>query len=209
MKHDRFRCRMSGLLLLTALVTSATASAADVQGQFSVRGAGLLSCETFNKERKAESVAYQMIGGWIDGYITAINAASANTYDITSYQSTEMLTEIIQHHCKQYPKHRLFNVLGAITRQLHAQRVDKASPMQRIAIEDKETYLYTVTIARMQRVLAKQSYLQQEAVNGRFDENTAKALREFQAAKALKPTGFPDQTTLWLLFEPRSSAAQG
>lgn len=173
---------------------------ADKSGQYSVRGAGLLSCETYLQEREADSAAHQMIGGWIDGYVSATNAHRDDTYDITSFQSTEMIGKILERHCVSNPQHRLFSVLKSMVEQLHEQRVAKASPQQMIIVDDKRTQLYNDTVLRMQTALAEHGLIKYAQISGRFDEPTSQALAQFQEERDFQPTGFPDQATLWVLF---------
>ena len=52
--------------------------------------------------------------------------------------------------------------------------------------------------------LAKEKLMKLDEVNGLFDEKTTKALAKFQKARNLQATGFPDQATLWMLFESNS-----
>ncbi|MEM7078976.1 MAG: peptidoglycan-binding domain-containing protein [Pseudomonadota bacterium] len=174
--------------------------AADKAGQYSVRGAGLLSCETYLQERAADSPAHKMIGGWIDGYLSATNAHRDDTYDITSFQSTELIGRILQRHCAEHPHHRLFSVLKSMVAQLHEQRVVDASPQQMIVVDDRRTQLYNDTILRMQMVLAERGLIKYAQISGRFDEQTSAALARFQEERNFQPTGFPDQATLWMLF---------
>ncbi|MFK7913132.1 MAG: peptidoglycan-binding domain-containing protein [Pseudomonadales bacterium] len=176
------------------------AHAADEEGRYSVRGAGLLSCEAFTKERAGATPAYQMIGGWLDGYITALNANRAQTYDITSYESTEILASILDRHCQSHPKQRLFSVVNAVTSQLHAQRISAASPRQRVVIGERSTELYNETVTRLQLALVEQGLLLHDAVSGHFDKPTATAVASYQQQLEFEPTGFPDQATLWILF---------
>ncbi len=177
------------------------AHSADKNGEFSVRGAGLLSCETYLVERNKRSEAYNMIGGWMDGYLTALNQASPATYDMTSYQSTEMLAGIVARHCTANPQHRLFAVVGGVLKKLEPQRLAQASPRQRVVVGDQETILYQETVAKMQTRLAQRHYLLLDQVNGVFNRATARALEQFQATLGFDETGFPDQSTLWHLFD--------
>lgn len=91
--------------LLLLLVTGV--QAADEQGQFSVRGAGLVNCEDFVQARQSGDQLYLVGIGWIDDYLTALNEYAADTYDITSFESTEMLVAMINRHCEIHPEDRL------------------------------------------------------------------------------------------------------
>lgn len=192
---------LTRLIAAGALLVSLSAQAADQNGHFSVRGVGLLECAAFNQERERKSTAYQMIGGWLDGYVTGANASLPHTYDILSYQSTELIAEVIHRHCLDNPQHRLFEVVTAITAKKLPERVQASTPLNKIVVGDLETFLYAATVNRLQQKLVAQGYLAEDAVTDQFSPTTAKALAAFQQAHAFQGTGFPDQATLWKLFE--------
>ncbi len=187
--------------LIALLVSSSQVLAADPDGNYSVRGVGLVDCAAFTQERARKSPAYQMIGGFIDGYLTGANASLASTYDVMSYQSTELLAEVIAQHCAANPEHRLFEVLASIARQTLPDRLQTASPLNKIVVGEKETYLYSETVQRMQTALVDLGHLQGDNVSGKFNPATASALAAFQTSVRFQSTGFPDQATLWKLFE--------
>jgi hypothetical protein len=193
---------MKSKLVISLVLSSLFAPhvfAGDDSGKFSVRGAGLIDCETFVAEKEQQSPAYMMMGGWIDGYFTGLNQMSSQTYDLTPFQSTELIATIVENHCKQNPSSRLFSVLSSIAGQLAEQRLAAESEMVRINVEEKSTVLYRETIRRMQESLAALGYLT-EPVSGEFTENTLAGMQRFQRSIAFEATGFPDQATLWKLF---------
>ena len=106
------------IVILTWLLLTA-GQAADITDRFSIRGAGLLTCDIYVSERAERSEAYLMIGGWLDGYITGVNQYAPDTYDVTSFESTELLSIIIDNHCQQNPEDRLFSVVNSILAELH------------------------------------------------------------------------------------------
>ena len=65
--------RYSNIVFLFLLFTASPANAADEQGRYAIHGAGLLKCRVFVEEKSKQSPAYMMIGGWMDGYISAVN----------------------------------------------------------------------------------------------------------------------------------------
>jgi len=184
------------------LIFSVTTYAADNQGKYSIHGAGLLKCNIFVDERKKQSPAYMMIGGWIDGYISAVNQLEKNTYDITSFTSTELLTALIDKHCAGHPDDVLAPVLSAILTKLHADRVKTASPLVIVRVGKFQTQLYKKTLADIQKKLAHKKYFNKEA-NGVWSKSLQTALLKYQQSANLKPTGFPDQKTLWHLFRSK------
>lgn len=189
------------LTMTTVLAASATAAAPD--GRHAIRGAGLLNCSNFVEERERESPAYLMIGGWIDGYITGINQYRADTYDITSYESTELIARIIENHCKKNPDDRLFTVLNSLFTRNAEDRIRESMAPVTVTVGDRTTHLYRPTIRRIQNEL-RQRRLYSEDADGMYDAGVTEAMAEFQKELDFEPTGFPDQATLWFLLNSPS-----
>ena len=186
------------VFLLLAL-PAAAASAADSQGNFALKGAGFLPCQVFVTERQKKSNIYYMIGGWLEGFISAHNKYVDNTYDITSFESLELLLWVIDDHCKSNPEDRLYSVTNSILIQLSRDRLQNYSPKVDIKSGQRTTVLYEETIRRVQARLADLG-LYKDAVDGHYTEATKSALMAFQSDNDLEMTGFPDQTTLWRLL---------
>lgn len=98
-----------------------------------MKGAGLLPCGSYVAERARQSDAYFLIGGWIEGYLSAYNRLSPDTYDITSFESAELLLSVIQSHCESHPNDRLHQVLQSMIFQLHPDRLRQESSRVEIA----------------------------------------------------------------------------
>jgi hypothetical protein len=201
MKHILRGC------LFFCLVFSVAGNAADKQGRYSIHGAGLLECKVFVDERKKQSPAYMMMGGWMDGYITAVNKLEKSTFDITSFTTTELLSVLIAQHCATHPDDLLAPVLDAILIKLHADRVKTASPLAVVRVGEFQTQLYTKTLLDIQQRLVRKGFLEKEFKKepmGMWNESVQAALRKYQKSANLEPTGFPDQKTLWHLFRSKS-----
>ena len=191
--------KLAILYLSLGLLAAGPAFAGDGEARHAVRGAGVVDCATFLAEKGAASDAYVMMGGWIDGYITAYNQLSESTYDITTFQSTELLVTVIEGHCEDNPEHRLFTVVSSIAEQLRDQRLREASPILNVRVDGKATRLYRETVARMQARLGEGGHYDGPA-SGNYDAATLEAVQSYQASIGYEPTGFPDQATLWKLF---------
>lgn len=185
--------------LLVVLVMTCHAFASDTEGEFSIRGAGLLTCENFVAARAEQSRAYLMIGGWLDGYLTGMNQYASDTYDNSSFESTELFLAIMDKHCKDNPRDRLFSVVNTIMTRLYPDRIRKGSPFITVQLGEYKTQLYQETIQRIQNALSERG-LFSDKPTGKWDENTELALKAFQTGAKLEPSGFPDQTTLWRLL---------
>jgi len=187
------------IALTTALLLTGSAFAADKDQRFSVRGAGLISCKIYTQERAKQSKVYMMIGGWLDGYITGLNEYQANTYDGTSFESTELIAAIINDHCTSHPKDGLFAVINTIMSKLKDDRIQADSPFVLIKIGNRQTQLYQETLQRLQKLLSKKGYYKGK-INGKWNSKIQQAIKTFQQKAKLKASGFPDQFTLWRLF---------
>lgn len=187
------------VIVIALLCFSPFVSAADQNGLFAIRGAGLLTCQTFVQEREAASDAYVMIGGWLDGYVTAINELSQETFDIIPYVSTELLTVLINRHCKDNPTDILYAVTNTLLANLFDERLKFSSAYVDVRVGVDQMRLYTNTIERIQTTLAAKGLLDIEA-SGKWNIATRDALVKYQESVGLKGTGFPDQATLWSLL---------
>jgi len=186
-------------ILLGLLFHSSVAAAADNEARFAMKGAGFLPCQTFTKAREDRSTLYYMIGGWVEGYVSAHNRYARDTFDILSFESLELLMSVIQNHCRTNPKDRLHGVLNGLLVSLAPDRLRAVSPRVQITDGDRQTALRRETIRRIQSRLQKRG-LYQGAIDGRFTDATRSALIAFQSDLDFETTGFPDQTTLWRLL---------
>lgn len=178
-----------------------TACSATDDEEYAIRGAGLIDCQAFLTEQEKQSRAYLMIGGWIDGYITGINQYAADTYDVTSFESTELFVEIIKNHCLKNPQDRLFPVINSIIAQRWPHRIKEKSPLVGVTLGEMSVPLYRESIVRIQERLSDKGFYSSPTASGTFDAETITALAKFQETlEGFEVTGFPDQATLWALL---------
>lgn len=188
-------------LALCALLShpAGAALAADGDSKFAMKGAGFLPCQVYVSERGKRSELYYMIGGWVEGYVSAYNRLTPDTFDVLSFESLELLLAVMHEHCEANPDDRLHAVLGAMIEQMAPDRIRAESTRVEIAHEAHRTRLYRETIRRVQTELAELGLYHGEA-DGRFSDQTRSALIAFQSDIGFEMTGFPDQTTLWRLL---------
>lgn len=192
MTHVRFA-------LLALLLPMFNAFGADEAGSFAMKGAGFLPCKVYTNEREKRSNVYYMIGGWIEGYVTAHNKYVADTYDVLSFESLELLLAVIDNHCRAKPDDLLYSVVNSMVIKLQPSRLQHQSRRVPIERDERKTTLYRETIRRIQRELAARG-LYKDEITGVFDDATKAAIIAFQSDSELEMTGFPDQTTLWRLL---------
>jgi len=187
------------LALCLLLAQPAAGWAADDAGRFAMKGAGLLPCGVYVRERERRSNAYYLIGGWIEGYISAYNRFAEATFDMLSFETSELLLAVIDEHCRSNPNDPLHGVLDGMLAKLAAQRIRSESPRVEIVEGERRTRLYRETVRRVQAALAGRGLYHGE-VDGRFDDATRSAVIALQSDLGFETTGFPDQTTLWRLL---------
>jgi hypothetical protein len=181
------------------LLFAADARPADKDGQYAIRGAGLISCAIYNQERAARSNVYLVTAAWVDGYITGINQYAPQTYDVLSFEGTELLMSILTEHCKSNPTDPVFGVLASLFRKLWPDRVTGKSEKTTIVMAERDARHYVELIKRAQKKLrAKRFY--SGAISGNYSPQTVEAMKRYQKSIGFDPTGFPDQLTLWRLM---------
>ncbi len=192
--------RLHALLVVSLLATCPLAQGADANGQFAIKGAGLLSCKDFVQARKDRTPQYLQFGGWMEGYLSATNRYEGDTFDLVPWQSSAVLATWLTSFCERNPEVQFVRAVAALANTLGPTRLTTRS--EALGFEGGETtgYIYADTLRRAQQRLVDLGLLK-GTVSGSLDEGTRAALRRFQGASALDPTGLPDQATLAKLLQ--------
>lgn len=172
-----------------------TAQAADGDGRFMVKGAGISRCEDFSAAVAERGAAFYSYAGWIEGYLSAMNRYEAGVYDHASWHSTDMLMAAIDRACEQQPQASFHAMVNQLANSLRRNAIAEQSPLVPIQNERIGMVLYAETLRRLQAALRQRGFKGVE-VSGAFDVSTREALLEFQKSRGLEPTGLPDQPTL-------------
>ena len=191
------------LCLTLFLLTVHGAQAADDGGRFAIKGAGLMTCQQYTAARTQKLPVVYSLLGWLDGYITAQNELSPDTFDVAAWESTDLFSRILDSHCRDHPDDRFFSVVRSVVTEIRARRLKKDSPLIPVRNGNDVMVLYQETLRRAQAALAKLGLYDGEA-DGQFSDQTERALALFQSKNGIKATGLPDQVTLWRLFRPSS-----
>lgn len=193
----------SPLLLLLGLIIAATpAAAADSQKRFAPRGVGLANCEQFLKALNERQENVYLIGGWIEGYVSAVNQLTPGLFDAVPWQSTESLVALVKQNCQQNPKERFFTVINSMIAFFSQEGLKESSPRIIAEAGGKKIAIYQATMREIQQKLVDKGYLK-GAPDGQFGPKTKTALEAYQKAEKLQVTGLPDQMTLWRLLGPK------
>jgi len=193
-------------LLVCCFCWLSSSHAADANKNFSIRGVGALPCEAYLQEIEKKSNVAFMIGGWLDGYVTATNRHTPDTYDALSFENTELVANLLAAHCKTHPKDPLYAVLSALLVKLQDDRLRAQSPRVKGKVGDREFTIYAEVLQRVQRKLSTLGLYFGDP-EPEFGEKTREALAAFQRDNNMQATGMPDQATLWRLLRQSSGNA--
>ncbi len=196
--------RRALLSFLAATLRSLEASAADSGGQFAVDGFGGSSCEGFVTAKSESSDAYWMFLGWLDGYMTGINQYAPETYDITPWQSQNLLAALFEKFCARNPGANFFAVANKMVVELRDDRLRESSAPVVAKVGERSIAVYRETLRRVQVLLEEGGHYRGE-VDGLFGPNTRRALESYQKQAGLTITGLPDQATLFKLLSPSAA----
>ncbi len=188
------------LLACALLALTTAARAADEHDRFAVKDVGLSTCAQFVAAREAKSPEYFRFGGWLNGYLTAVNRYQPQTFDMAPWQSPGMLTAWLAQLCRKDPETPFVRAVTALANKLGADRLQTHSEMLTLTNGTQFTGIYEAVLRRVQQRLTALGYKGIEA-DGRFEPPTRAALEAFQRDKALDPTGLPDPATLAKLLQ--------
>jgi len=73
-----------------------TAQAADSQGRFATKGAGRVACSEHLKAAADRTEVFPRFLGWLEGYVSAINQFTPDTYDITPFVDMQIMANAVE-----------------------------------------------------------------------------------------------------------------
>ncbi|WP_308914867.1 peptidoglycan-binding domain-containing protein [Jannaschia sp. LMIT008] len=188
-------------LAVCASLTVSSAFAADGEGRFAIEGGGLLTCVDYLSAMEWRSPDVPAYGGWIEGYVTALNQQFDGIYDLTPWQTTESLLSLMSSICRQLPSDtRTAEALDRMVRLLLPDALREKSRV--VALEgenDTAIAIYAAVLDQINDALRDKGHAIAQA-DGYFGRDTQAGLRAVQAEAGLTVTGMPDQRTLFVLL---------
>jgi hypothetical protein len=178
-----------------ALLIGTGAQAADSEGRFAVKGAGISECSRYVEEWEKKSEVFYAYGGWIEGYITATNQYLPETYDIAPWETTTLLAALLAEHCKKAPELPFIHAVRAMIAAIRDERLQESSVLIMAESGDRGVRLYREIIRRLQAGL-KDAGLYAGEADGLYNEATRGAITRYQEQEGLEQSGLPDQPTL-------------
>ena len=192
--------RLASAALLAASLGTA-APAADADGRFAIEGGGLQTCADFGGAVEWRTQDVGAYGGWIEGYLTALNQSHRGVYDITPWQTTESLLSLLRSVCRQLPDEtRVALALDRLVDVLMPQALLAESPIVAVDAGAGTAFaMYVEVLDRINMALRARGH-EVVAIRGHFGDDTRAGLRAVQAEAGLAQTGLPDQRTLFVLL---------
>jgi len=203
----RRRARPRAALVATVLLASAApAIAADADGNYAVKGAGMARCADFLAAReRGDEKAVFMFAGWAEGFVSAANLYEDDTFDAAPWQGTDVLAVLLSAACRRTPDDAFHLAVARVMRELFPARLDTASARVVVGEGERELVIYDAVVGRVRRRLAALDYLDAAEPDAGWNASAADALGRFQADRGLDATRVPDQLTLLYLFTDAGS----
>ncbi len=180
---------------MAALLLAGPASAADVEGRFSIEGVGKMACARFAEVHDADAPEIGAVAAWVDGYVTAHNRLMRETFDLTPWQTSRVVLAQLGQYCVANPDASLEAGASELIAYLGADRLRMAEDIVGLSNGRNAVFAYASVIASVESALGDRGH-----PIGSGENATSKALEAFQRAQRMEVTGLPDQNTLLRLF---------
>ena len=170
---------------------------ADSNDAFAIKGAGVATCSKFIEFHQKKDNTYLIFGGWLEGYLTAINQQQTNTFDLAPWQSTQLMLIAAEALCKQKPDMPFQSAVQILIAELMPQKITQGGKFMPI-----DKYLYQEEVVKRIKNALKSHNLYSGNINdAQYDEKLKTAVKKFQKSVQQPQTGLPDQGTLYELFK--------
>jgi len=188
------------MLIATHLAGATAGHAADENGSFAVDGVGSQTCRAYidaidSKDQRLLA-AY---ASWMQGFVTGYNVLAEETFDITPWQSPELLILKMQSFCNANPETPFVRGVGGLIASLQANRISELSEKVDIRQDGQTLSLYREVLDAVRNTLGELGYDVPETSDS-YDARFVAAVEAFQKDKNMPITGLPDQATLNALF---------
>ena len=98
------------------------ASARDMDDQYAVFGVGAENCAVYLVARDQRDAAERWYHHWLAGYLSAVNNAAVNTYNILGGKSMADILDWLEGYCAANPNINFSNAVADMVAILYADR---------------------------------------------------------------------------------------
>ena len=184
-------CALIGL----SLVSATPASSADSDGDYAIRGAGALQCEVFIDAARAESGSSEGYVRWFEGYLSAVNRVTPDTYDLSPLTEIRDVALLVLNVCTAAPDTNIESALANVLDTLRPIRNETLTELLTLEHEGVRVRLRKSTMIQIQEALTEEGYYS-STIDGLYGPGTRTAIIRHQEANGLEATGLPDGATL-------------
>ena len=118
------------LFFLGGLLHTLNAGARDMDDQYAVFGVGGENCAVYLVARDQAGVAERWYHHWLAGYLSAVNNAGANTYNILGEKSMADILDWLEGYCAANPNINFANAVADMVSILYPDRLNMAPDKQ-------------------------------------------------------------------------------
>jgi len=166
--------------------------------EYAVKGAGAMKCSYFIEETNKNSNNIKLFAGWVEGYLTATNMHSKGTYDVTSFQSTNLILTLANGYCKKNPDDYFLTAINKLILQFGNTRLEEKSERLILKNDNKVAIIYQKTLEMAKAKLNQLGYKMSKEAE--FLASDVKNVLRYQDEQGLVLTGLLDEKTLLHLF---------
>lgn len=186
-------------LALATSVLTVNAFAVDSKGGFAIKGVGNAPCSTYRAMIESNDPQKYLFAGWLNGYITGQNQHWPETFDATSWENIETLSNYLYHHCGQNPSLSFFQVSTQLLNELYDKRITQFIGATDASSGNQSLKVYRQIIGRVQHELTDKGYYQ-GPTNGDMNEELSTAIIQFKKDNNIEAIQLLDQQFLHALL---------
>jgi hypothetical protein len=117
-------------LLMIGLLAAANSVGRDIDEQYAVFGVGAENCATYLVARDRRDSAEYWYHQWLSGYLSAVNNAGANTYNILGKTSMADILDWLEGYCAVNPNANFTSAVSDLVTILYEDRTNMAPAKQ-------------------------------------------------------------------------------
>lgn len=146
-----------------------------------------------------EQQRFNAAAHWVLGYLTAAAGYSEDTFDLTPWQTPDIIMGQMVQFCDKNPDMPLVQATAAYVLYLQPQKLSEPAKLVELRQGSNAIKIYAPLVGQIQTKLFERGLLT-DVPSGEFDQRTADAIRKVQAEAKIDETGLPDGRTMLLLF---------
>lgn len=179
----------------TILMFSAFSAHAQDAAQFRTKGFGLETCESY--VQASEEGSNRLVGyrSWMNGYVSGVNAARTDVYDLAGPVELNGLMRIAEAYCQNNTNEPFVAAAAAVLGTLNPIALEAAPEMVTAGSGENSVEMAKETLRDVQRLLKEAGHYG-GPIDGLYGPGTSSALESYQKANGIPVNGVPDQRTL-------------